>query len=104
MAENLLDKSENEALWVNLAKAKSELSLAQSSDENQRMLHAKNSLENSGVVIRALGKEPTTGAPLNLDLIFYALGTVVVVATAAGVAYGVLHKTHPRRRRGHRFH
>jgi hypothetical protein len=105
LAENLMGNNENTALKVSLQQAISELSLAQSSaDEDQKMLHAKNSIENSGAVIKVLGKPPSTRSLLDLDLIFYAVVALAVAATVAGVAYAVWKRAHPDRRSSRRFH
>jgi transglutaminase-like putative cysteine protease len=105
LAENLLAENENATLMVKLQQAQSELSLAQSStDDNQKILHAKNSIENSAAVIMVLGKPPSTPQIFDLELIFYAMIAVVVVATVAGVAYALWRRTHPIRRTSRRSH
>jgi len=105
LAENLLKNSENVVLEASVQHAKSELLLAQSAaDDNQKMLYAKNSIADSGAVIRALGEAPTTSSLLNLDLIFYALIAVVLAAIVAGVAYGAWKMAHSGKKRGRRFH
>ena len=105
LAENLLAENENAILVAKLQHAQDELSLAQSSaDDDQKLLHAKNSIENSAEVIMVLGKPPSTRQTLDLELIFYAMVAVTVAATVAGVAYVVWSKTRHVRRTGRRSH
>ncbi len=99
LADRLLAASPDQTLQSKQNSAKQYLAQAQAaSDENQKILYAKNSLQNADEVIAALGTKPSQQTPVSIALekllpFLVAAGVVVVVGLVAYVAI--------RRRRRH---
>lgn len=98
LADKLLTTSPDETLQAKQTLAKQALAQAQdTSDENQKLLHAKNSLQNANEVISALGEKPTQQTiSIDFEALLPYLIVVAVVIAVAGGAYAISR----RRRKG----
>ncbi|MEW6221698.1 MAG: transglutaminase-like domain-containing protein [Candidatus Hadarchaeota archaeon] len=97
IAENLLGTRDNASLKSALLKAKTELALAQSStNENDRILRAKNSIQSSMGVIDALGVAPTTQPTINMEFLILIVGFSVTFAAVGISAHTVWKRTRRR--------
>ncbi|MDI6642838.1 MAG: transglutaminase domain-containing protein [Candidatus Hodarchaeaceae archaeon] len=91
LADAFLEASPDETLQAKQNDAKQALAQAQAaSDENQKILYAKNSLQNANEVIRALGRKPPQPTiSIDFEKLFPYLAAVGVVIAVALVAYGI---------------